>query len=135
MKALQINAPVNTTTGLEIPSGAVVVVNEFLTQQMYEKEGSISCQTSISTYVNAASYEAGKAPVATVADYSSLIKCDITTSEYSTIACEALAIAEVKDVLLALYPDSVIEIDVTKPLVVIEDPNANVLPDENPANL
>jgi hypothetical protein len=132
MKALQINAPVNTTTGLQIPSGSVVVVNEFLTQQMNEKEGLIPCQTSISTYVNAASYEAGKAPVVTVSDYSSLIVCDVTTAEYSTTACEALAINEVKDILLALYPDSVIEVDVTKPLVVIEDPNANVMPDERP---
>jgi hypothetical protein len=117
MKALQINAEVLTTTGLNIPAGAVVVINEFLTQSFQEKKGSIPVQIGISTFVNKEAYESGKSEVATVASYNQLITCDVTPDEYSTIPCETLAIMEVQDVLEFLYPGNVVVIDVVKPTV------------------
>jgi hypothetical protein len=116
MKALQINEEVLTTTGLNIPAGAVVVINEFLTQSFQENKGSIPVQIGISTFVNKESYESGKTEVATVSSYPQLITCDITPEEYSTIPCETLAINEVKDVLDFLYPKGVVIIDEIKPV-------------------
>jgi hypothetical protein len=115
MKALQINTTVNTSTGFQIPAGAVVIINEFLTQQFNEKDGNIPCQINISTYINKDSYESGKSPVQTVSDYSNLIISDVTEIEYQTVSCEELSILEVQDVLLPLYPNNVQLIEVTKP--------------------
>ena len=63
MKAIQINAVVNLTNGLQIPSGSICVISEGLAQVFNEKDGLIPAQIVSNVYTSKNYYELGYAPI------------------------------------------------------------------------
>jgi hypothetical protein len=61
MKAIRINAPLRLNCGIEIPSGAIVVLNK---AQVFQQKGNIvPVQISASTFVSVDEWRAGKSPI------------------------------------------------------------------------
>ena len=119
MKALQINAEVNLTSGLTIPSGAVVIILEgyadIKNQKLTDGEYLIPAQISTAVWASKDSYESGKSNVTGIADFNPVFSSlEMTYTAYSTETAEQLLINTVEDALIAIYgTDNVIEINVT----------------------
>ena len=120
MKAIQINAIVNLTNGLAIPSGAVCVISEGLAQVFAQKDGLIPAQIVSNVYTSKANYEAGKAPVDgnSIADFNpAMYNLQLSVVAYETETAENLLVESVYDSLNAVYPAQCEIIDVTTPVV------------------
>ena len=120
MKAIQINAIVNLTNGLAIPSGAVCVISEGLAQVFAQKDGLIPAQIVSNVYTSKANYEAGKAPVDgnSIADFNpAMYNLQLSVVAYETETAENLLVEAVYDALNAVYPAQCEIIDVTTPVV------------------
>lgn len=124
MKAIQINAIVNLTNGLAIPSGAVCVISEGLAQVFAQKDGLIPAQIVNTVYVNKSSYESGLAPVDgnSIADFqTALYNLNLTVANYETQTAENLLVSAVYDYLSTIYAANDLEIiDVTAPIFVVD---------------
>lgn len=113
MKAIQINAIVNLTNGLAIPSGAVNVISEGLAQVFTQKDGLIPAQIVSYVYVNKASYEDGKYPVDgnSIADFqTALYNLNLSVANYETQTAQDLLVNAVFDYLSTIYAPSDLEI-------------------------
>ena len=120
MKAIQINAIVNLTNGLAIPSGAVCVISEGLAQVFAQKDGLIPAQIVSNVYTSKANYEAGKYPVDgnSIADFNpAMYNLQLSVVAYETETAENLLVEAVYDALNAVYPAQCEIIDVTTPVV------------------
>ena len=124
MKAIQINAIVNLTNGLQIPSGAVNVISEGLAQVFAQKDGLIPAQIVSNVYVNKDSYESGKAPVDgnSIADFqTALYNLNLSVANYETQTAKDLLVNAVLDYLSTIYNASdLVVIEVTAPTTVVE---------------
>jgi len=124
MKAIQINAIVNLTNGLAIPSGAVCVISEGLAQVFAQKDGIIPAQIVSSVYVNKSSFEDGKAAVDgnSIADFkTALYDLKLTVANYETQTAQDLLITAVYDYLATIYSAAgdLEIIEVTAPVAVV----------------
>jgi hypothetical protein len=124
MKAIQINAIVNLTNGLAIPSGGVNVISEGLAQVFAQKDGLIPAQIVSNVYVNKASYEDSKAPVDgnSIADFqTALYNLNLSVANYETQTAQDLLVNAVLDYLSTIYAPSDLEvIEVTAPTPIVE---------------
>jgi hypothetical protein len=124
MKAIQINAVVNLTNGLQIPSGAVNVISEGLAQVFAQKDGLIPAQIVSNVYVNKDSYESGKAPVDgnSIADFqTALYNLNLSVANYETQTAQDLLVNAVLDYLSTIYNASdLVIIEVTAPTPIVE---------------
>jgi hypothetical protein len=118
MKAIQINAVVNLTNGLQIPSGSVAVISEGLAQVFAQKDGLIPAQIVSNVYVSKANYEDGKAPVDgnSIVDFNpAMYNLSLSVVAYQTETAENLLVEAVYDALNEVYPAQCEIIDVTAP--------------------
>jgi hypothetical protein len=118
MKAIQINAIVNLTNGLQIPSGSVAVISEGLAQVFAQKNGLIPAQIVSNVYVSKANYEEGKAPVDgnSIVDFNpAMYNLSLSVVAYQTETAENLLVEAVYDALNAVYPAQCEIIDVIAP--------------------
>ena len=123
MKAIQINAIVNLTNGLQIPSGSVAVISEGLAQVFATKDGVIPAQIVSSVYTTKENYETGKAPVDgnSIADFHpAMYNLSLSVVEYQTVSAETLLVEAVYNYLDAVYPGNCVIIDVTAPVITTE---------------
>lgn len=121
MKAIQINAIVNLTNGLAIPSGSVVVISEGLAQVFAQKEGLIPAQIVNYVYINKASYEDGKYPVDgnSIADFqTALYNLNLSLTNYETQTAQDLLVNAVFDYLATVYTAENLEIIDVVPVTV-----------------
>ena len=129
MKAIQINTPVNLTSGLSIPSGSVCVIAEGYAQVFAQKDGLIPAQIVSSVYTSEANYEAGLAPVDgnSIADFNpAMYNLSLSVVAYQTETAENLLVNAVYDALEAVYPNQCEIIDVVPPVVpTVETEEAN----------
>ena len=119
MKAIQINAIVNLTNGLQIPSGSVAVISEGLAQVFAQKNGLIPAQIVSNVYVSKANYEDGKAPVDgnSIVDFNpAMYNLSLSVVAYQTETAENLLVEAVYDALNAVYPAQCEIIDVIAPV-------------------
>ena len=124
MKAIQINAIVNLTNGLQIPSGSVAVISEGLAQVFNQKDGLIPAQIVSSIYTSKANYEAGLAPVDgnSIADFNpAMYNLSLSVVAYQTETAENLLVEAVYDSLNAVYPAQCEIIDVTTPVAPVTE--------------
>ena len=109
MKAILINKPINTTTGIPIPMGAIVILNEATASIFNEQNILVPCQIPCSVYESVNDYVAGKQPLANIADFNTGFGDLMATSEqFEPIRQFLLAVVESR--LVSIYGDANVEI-------------------------
>lgn len=118
MKAIKINAPVNLSSGLQIPPGSVVVISEGLAQLFKTQGGLIPAQIATDVYTSVSNYETGKSPVdrSSVADFNPVnYGVQLPVVAYETQTAQDLLLTAVYLGLSAVYPDQIEVVDVVNP--------------------
>jgi len=114
MKALQINSEVNLTSGMVIPSGAVVILAEGYADIKNQKDGLIPSQIATFVYANKSAFESGKLSINDIADFNTTISGNLTLENYETLPCETLLLTTLTDALSLIYgAENIVEINVT----------------------
>lgn len=110
MKAIKIKTEINLTTGLFIPDGGIVVINEGYANLKGISEGLIPCQIINSVYSSELAYNEGKSAVdgSSIADFNpAMYNLFLTVVNYQTQTAEDLLINAVYDYLSTIYPNNV----------------------------
>jgi hypothetical protein len=108
MKAIQINTPVNLTSGLSIPSGSVCVIAEGYADIKSQKDGVIPAQIATFVFASVEALAQGKAPIQGIQDFNTTFSgLELSVVSYETLAAETLLINAVESALEAIYPNSV----------------------------
>jgi len=108
MKAIQINTPVNLTSGLSIPSGSVCVIAEGYADVKSQKDGVIPAQIATFVYASVEALAQGKAPIQGIEDFNTTFSgLELSVSDYETLAAETLLVNAVESALEQIYPSQV----------------------------
>ena len=108
MKAIQINASVNLTSGLSIPSGSVCVIAEGYADVKSQKDGVIPAQIATFVFASVEALAQGKAPIQGIQDFNTTFSgLELSVSDYETKSAELLLINAVESALEAIYPNEV----------------------------
>lgn len=110
MKAIKIQQEISLNTGLFIPDGGIVVINEGYANLKSTTDGLIPCQIINSVYTSETSYTQGKSPVDgnSIADFNpSMYGLTLTMENYQTQTAEDLLTNAVFDYLSNIYPNNV----------------------------
>jgi len=108
MKAIQINTPVNLTSGIAIPSGSVCVIAEGYADVKSQKDGVIPAQIATFVYASFQALAEGKAPIQGIEDFNSTFAdLQLSVADYETLAAETLLVNAVESALEAIYPNQV----------------------------
>ena len=108
MKYIQINAIVNLSSGLSIPSGSICVIAEGYADIKSQKDGFIPAQISTLVYANSEAYLSGKENVVGIADFNSVFaSLQLSVVDYQTKTAEDLLINAVYNQLNEVYPNEV----------------------------
>ena len=101
---IKINTTVNLSSGLAIPTGAVVTIAEGYSAVKDEKEGVIPAQVATFVYASEAAYTQGLDPVSGVADFNPVFSgLELSVSDYATKTAEGLLIDAVTAALSEVY--------------------------------
>ena len=104
MKAIQINTPVNLTSGLSIPSGSVCVIAEGYADVKSQKDGVIPAQIATFVFASVEALAQGKAPIQGIEDFNTTFSgLVLSVSDYETLAAETLLVNAVESALEAIY--------------------------------
>jgi hypothetical protein len=106
MKALKINVVLNTTAGIQIPAGSVVLPIESNFQRTITNpdKTKFNGQFAVATFATVAALEAGKKALGElVSDFPQVIGTKVLVTDYETVKTEALAIKEVKQYLKNIF--------------------------------
>lgn len=120
MKALKINVIVNTTAGIQIPAGAIVVPAESLKQRTVTNPDKtrFKCVFVLETYASQTAFENKKAPISSiVSDYPMQLNSKARVVDFEQMTVEAFVIKEVKQELKKIYTgaNDVEEINISLP--------------------
>ena len=108
MKAIQINTPVNLTSGLSIPSGSVCVIAEGYADVKSQKDGVIPAQIATFVFASVEALAQGKAPIQGIQDFNTTFSSlELSVSAYETQPAEVLLINAVESALELIYPNQV----------------------------
>jgi hypothetical protein len=108
MKLIQINTPVNLTSGLSIPSGSVVVIAEGYSDNKSQKDGIIPAQIATFVFASVQALAEGKAPIQGIEDFNtSFSGLELSVTAYETQPAETLLIDAIFGALNLVYPDQV----------------------------
>jgi hypothetical protein len=108
MKLIQINTPVNLTSGLSIPSGSVVVIAEGYSDNKSQKDGIIPAQIATFVFASVQALAEGKAPIQGIEDFNtSFSGLELSVTAYETQPAETLLINAIFGALNLIYPDQV----------------------------
>lgn len=112
MKAIQINTPVNLTSGLSIPSGSVCVIAEGYADVKSQKDGVIPAQIAAFVFASVEALAQGKAPIQGIEDFNTTFSnLELSVVDYQTKTAELLLIDAVENALELIYPNQVDVID------------------------
>lgn len=119
MKALKINTEVNLKNGMQIPSGAIVLIGQTFAnpsvRQTVEGSMKIPCNISSIVYASLSAYQNLSQPIdpISILDFDPNMKwLYLSVESYETLACEPLLIGAVKSFLETIYPDKIQEITI-----------------------
>jgi hypothetical protein len=108
MKLIQINTPVNLTSGLSIPSGSVVVIAEGYSDNKSQKDGIIPAQIATFVFASVQALAEGKAPIQGIQDFNTTFSgLELSVADYETLAAETLLINAVSSALELIYPSQI----------------------------
>jgi hypothetical protein len=108
MKVIQINAPVNLTSGLSIPSGSVVVIAEGYSDNKSQKDGVIPAQIATFVFASVEALAQGKAPIQGIQDFNTTFSgLELSVADYETKSAEVLLVNAVFNTLDLIYPTQV----------------------------
>jgi hypothetical protein len=108
---IKINTTVNLSSGLAIPTGAVVTIAEGYAAIKDQKEGVIPAQVATFVYASEAAYTQGLDPVSGVADFNPVFSgLELSVVDYATKTAEQLLIDAVYGSLSDVYGAENIEI-------------------------
>jgi hypothetical protein len=108
MKIIQINAPVNLTSGLSIPNGSVVVIAEGYASVKDQKDGIIPAQIATFVFASVQALAEGKAPIQGIEDFNTTFSgLELSVTAYETQPAETLLIDAIFGALNLVYPDQV----------------------------
>ena len=111
MKALKINVPVGVTSGPNIPSGSIVVINSEYADQSSQNNKLIPANINTVLYYDQQTYEEGKTPVNGVADFNTNFQnLLLPVDKFETVPTESLLIGAVQGALSAIYGAENIEV-------------------------
>jgi len=104
MKLIQINTPVNLTSGLSIPSGSVVVIAEGYSDNKSQKDGIIPAQIATFVFASVGALAEGKAPIQGIEDFNTTFSgLELSVADYETIPAETLLVNAVEKSLESIY--------------------------------
>ena len=113
MKAIQINTPVNLTSGLSIPSGSVCVIAEGYADVKSQKDGVIPAQIATFVFASVEALAQGKAPIQGIQDFNTTFSgLELSVADYETKSAETLLINSVYSALDVIYPSQVEQITI-----------------------
>lgn len=108
MKAIQINTPVNLTSGLSIPSGSVCVIAEGYADVKSQKDGVIPAQIATFVFASVEALAQGKAPIQGIQDFNTTFSdLQLSVTDYELQPAETLLVNAVYYALVAIYPNSI----------------------------
>ena len=108
MKAIQINTPVNLTSGISIPSGSVCVIAEGYADVKSQKDGVIPAQIATFVFASVEALAQGKAPIQGIQDFNTTFSgLELSVADYETKSAEMLLINAVFNALDLIYPTQV----------------------------
>jgi hypothetical protein len=108
MKLIQINTPVNLTSGLSIPSGSVVVIAEGYSDNKSQKDGIIPAQIATFVFASVQALAEGKSSIQGIEDFNtSFSGLELSVTAYETQPAETLLINAIFGALNLIYPDQV----------------------------
>ncbi len=108
MKAIQINTPVNLTSGLSIPSGSVCVIAEGYADVKSQKDGVIPAQIATFVFASVEALAQGKAPIQGIEDFNTTFSgLELSVADYETKSAELLLVNAVESALELIYPSQV----------------------------
>jgi len=116
MKIIKINHTLNLKSGIEIPSGAVVVLNEVYiksAQRTFNQDNNavIEAQCATIAYASQEALTNGKTNLEGIEDFEPVFnKLFLLESEYATLDCEDLMIQAVKTKLAETFSVQYLEI-------------------------
>ena len=104
MQVIQINQPVNLTSGLSIPSGSIVVIAEGYSDNKSQKDGVIPAQIATFVYASVEALAQGKAPIQGIEDFNTTFSnLELSVVSYENIPAEVLLVNAVYHALVAIY--------------------------------
>ncbi len=108
MKYIQINAIVNLSSGLVIPSGSICVIAEGYADIKSQKDDLIPSQISTLVYANSEAFLSGKENVVGIADFNPVFSSlQLSVTAYETQTAEDLLVNAVYEQLNEVYPNQV----------------------------
>ena len=108
MKIIQINTPVNLTSGLSIPSGSVVVIAEGYSDNKSQKDGIIPAQIATFVFASVQALAEGKAPIQGIQDFNTTFSgLELSVASYEILSAETLLVTSVYGELEKIYPEQV----------------------------
>jgi hypothetical protein len=114
MKYIKINTEVNLTSGIQIPSGSVVIVAEGYADIKSTTETGIPSQIAVLVYASLEAMQEGKASIMGIADFpTTLSSLELSIEAYQTETAETLLISAVAEELGKVYGPTNIEIITT----------------------
>jgi hypothetical protein len=111
MKYIKINTEVNLTSGIQIPSGSIVIIAEGYADVKAQVEGMIPSQIATFVYASYQAMTDGKHILQGIEDFDTTFSyAKLPVESFETIPSETLLIMAVFEDLALLYGESNIEI-------------------------
>lgn len=111
MKYIKINTEVNLTSGIQIPSGSVVIIAEGYADIKAQVDGLIPAQISTFVFASFESMMAGKQALQGIADFNTTFSFSkLPVKDFETVPAETLLIQAIYQDLALVYGESNIEI-------------------------
>jgi hypothetical protein len=111
MKYIKINTTVNLTSGIEIPSGSVVIIAEGYADVKAQVDGLIPAQIATFVYASFEAMVSGKEALQGIADFSTTFQyAKLPVESFETVPAETLLITAVYNDLALVYGESNLEI-------------------------
>lgn len=106
MKVIQINTTVQLTSGLSVPSGSILVINEGYADLKDTKDGFIPSQIITSLYSSIESYQSNKDAISGISDFNpSFYGLQMPVTDYETQTAEDLLVNTVYNQMNTIYPN------------------------------
>lgn len=103
MKAVKINADVNLTNGLTVPSGSILVIAEAYTDNKSQKDDTIPTQVATLLYQNEQAIIDGKVSITDIADFGTTMAGNLLVTRYETDPAETMIIEYIIATLTPVY--------------------------------
>ena len=111
MKYIKINTTVNLTSGIEIPSGSVVIIAEGYADVKAQVDGLIPAQIATFVFASFEAMASGKEALQGIADFSTTFQYSkLPVEDFETVPAETLLITAVYNDLALVYGESNLEI-------------------------